>query len=211
MVNLPHFAAVKGGPDVVLDRCSSALRDGQVVEIDGMRDEILDANRSLSEQGLRVLAFAAKALDDDAMAAAGADPMAAVTDLVLVGLVGIIDPLRPEATEAVHVALGAGIDVRMITGDYMIVVRAIADQLGLGEGVLTGTELQKMTDGEVIAGLPRLHVFGRVAPEDKLRLARLMQESGEVVAMTGDAVNDAAALKQADIGVAMGSGSEVSK
>ena len=108
-------------------------------------------------------------------------------------------------------ALDAGIDVRMITGDHTVTARAIADELGLGPGVITGTELQHLTDQEVIDRLPELHVFGRVAPEDKLRLARLMQESGQVVAMTGDAVNDAAALKQADIGVAMGSGSEVSK
>jgi Ca2+-transporting ATPase len=125
--------------------------------------------------------------------------------------VGIIDPLRPAATDAVHTALGAGIDVRMITGDHTITARAIADELGLGVGVITGTELQHMSDEDVVSALPELHVFGRVAPEDKLRLARLMQEAGEVVAMTGDAVNDAAALKQADIGVAMGSGSEVSK
>jgi len=99
----------------------------------------------------------------------------------------------------------------MITGDHTVTARAIADQLGLGPGVITGTELSHLDDPKVIEELPQLHVFGRVAPEDKVRLARLMQESGEVVAMTGDAVNDAAALKQADIGVAMGSGSEVSK
>src|SRR5215207_9965879 len=122
-----------------------------------------------------------------------------------------MDPLRTEARDAVHVALDAGIDVRMITGDHTVTARAIADELGLGSGVITGTELQHLPDPEVIDRLPELHVFGRVAPEDKLRLARLMQESGEVVAMTGDAVNDAAALKQADIGVAMGSGSEVTK
>lgn len=211
VVSLPHFVAVKGGPDVVLERCSRALHNGVVVPVGELRDEILAANRELSEKGLRVLAFAAKGLDDTAMDAAVADPMGAVTDLVLVGLVGIIDPLRPEATDAVHTARGAGIDVRMITGDHTITARAIADELGLGAGVASGTELQHMSDTEVVAALPQLHVFGRVTPEDKLRLARLMQESGDVVAMTGDAVNDAAALKQADIGVAMGSGSEVSK
>ena len=137
--------------------------------------------------------------------------MAAVTDLVLVALVGIIDPLRAEAKDAVRVALNAGIDVRMITGDHTVTARAIADQLELGPGLITGTDLQRLSDADVIERLPQLHVFGRVAPEDKVRLARLMQEAGEVVAMTGDAVNDAAALKQADIGVAMGSGSEVSK
>ncbi|MGV9712580.1 cation-translocating P-type ATPase [Gordonia sp. NPDC003424] len=211
VIDQPHLAVVKGGPDVVLDRCGSALRHGAVVPVDEMRRQILDANRKLSEKGLRVLAFAAKSLDDNAMSAAVADPMAAVRDLVFVGLVGIIDPLRTEATDAVHTALGAGIDVRMITGDHTITARAIADQLGLGPGVITGTELQRLSDDEVKGQLPQLHVFGRVAPEDKLRLARLMQEEGDVVAMTGDAVNDAAALKQADVGVAMGSGSEVSK
>ncbi|MCB8955787.1 MAG: cation-transporting P-type ATPase [Nocardioides sp.] len=207
----PHFACVKGAPDVVIDRSGTALWNGGLVAIDEVREELLAANRELSERGLRVLAFAARDLDDAAMTAALVDPMAAVQDLVLVALVGIMDPLRTEATDAVRAALGAGIDVRMITGDHTITARAIADELGLGEGVITGTELQSLTDEELLERLPRLHVFGRVAPEDKLRLARLMQESGEVVAMTGDAVNDAAALKQADIGVAMGSGSEVSK
>jgi Ca2+-transporting ATPase len=207
----PHFASVKGAPDVVLERCSLVLWHGQQVPIATVREEILAANRQLSERGLRVLAFAARDLDDAEMSAAMTDPMAAVTGLVFVALVGIMDPLRTEAKDAVRVALHAGIDVRMITGDHTVTARAIADELGLGPGVITGTELQHLPDAEVVDRLPQLHVFGRVAPEDKLRLARLMQESGDVVAMTGDAVNDAAALKQADIGVAMGSGSEVSK
>ncbi len=207
----PHFESVKGAPDVVLERCAYALWHGQQAPVATVRDEILAANRQLSERGLRVLAFAVRDLDDQAMTAALADPMAAVADLVFVALVGIMDPLRTEARDAVHAALAAGIDVRMITGDHTVTARAIADELGLGPGVITGTELQHLPDAEVISRLPRLHVFGRVAPEDKLRLAKLMQQSGDVVAMTGDAVNDAAALKQADIGVAMGSGSEVTK
>jgi Ca2+-transporting ATPase len=206
-----HFMTVKGAPDVVIDRCGSALWHGAVVPMAQVRDELLAANQELSEKGLRVLAFAVRDLDDAAMQAALADPMSAVTNLVMVSLVGIIDPLRAEAKQAVRVALDAGIDVRMITGDHTVTARAIADQLELGPGVITGTELQKLSDAEVIERLPNLHVFGRVAPEDKLRLAKLMQEDGNVVAMTGDAVNDAAALKQADIGVAMGSGSEVTK
>jgi len=206
-----HFMSVKGAPDVVLDRCALALWHGEQVPVATVREEILAANRQLSERGLRVLAFAARDLDDAAMSAATADPMAAVNDLILVAIVGIMDPLRTEAKDAVHVALKAGIDVRMITGDHTVTARAIADELGLGPGVITGTELQGLPDDEVLQRLPQLHVFGRVAPEDKLRLARLMQQSGDVVAMTGDAVNDAAALKQADVGVAMGSGSEVSK
>jgi P-type Ca2+ transporter type 2C len=211
IMRLPHFMCVKGAPDVVLNRCSTALWHGDEVPIATVSEQILAANRQLSERGLRVLAFAVRDLDDDGMSAAIADPMSAVERLVFVAIVGITDPLRTEAKAAVRRALDAGIDVRMITGDHTVTARAIADELGLGPGVITGTELQRLPDAELISRLPELHVFGRVAPEDKLRLARLMQESGDVVAMTGDAVNDAAALKQADIGVAMGSGSEVSK
>lgn len=211
LADFPHFMTVKGAPDVVLDRCSSAIWHGDTAPIDQVRVDVIAANRRLSEQGLRVLAFAARGLAEGEFTAGLDDPMGAVDELVFVALVGIIDPLRAEARDAVRSALDAGIDVRMITGDHTVTARAIADELGLGPGVITGTDLGKLEDGEVIARLPELHVFGRVAPEDKVRLARLMQESGQVVAMTGDAVNDAAALKQADIGVAMGSGSEVTK
>ena len=207
----PHFTSVKGAPDVVIDRCTSALWHGEIVPIDEVRDELLASNQRLSERGLRVLAFAARELTDADMRDAIADPMGEVRDLVFIALVGLIDPLRAEAVEAVHLAHEAGIDVRMITGDHTVTARAIADELGLGPGVITGTELGQLDDAEVIRQLPELHVFGRVSPEDKVRLARLMQEDGQVVAMTGDAVNDAAALKQADVGVAMGSGSEVTK
>jgi len=207
----PHFISVKGAPDVIVDRCSTALWHGEVVAMEQVRKDLLDANRELSERGLRVLAFAARDLPADDMTAALDDPMGAVHDLLLVSLVGIMDPLRTEAIEAVRIARGAGVDVRMITGDHTVTARAIADELGLGPGVITGTDLSHLSDDQVIEQLPQLHVFGRVTPEDKVRLARLMQQAGQVVAMTGDAVNDAAALKQADVGVAMGSGSEVTK
>jgi Ca2+-transporting ATPase len=134
-----------------------------------------------------------------------------VEELSFVGMVGIIDPLRAEAAEAVRTAHEAGIDVRMITGDHAITAAAIGAELNLGPGAVSGAEIQAMSDEDLARALPRLHVFGRVTPQDKLRLARLMQQGGDVVAMTGDAVNDAAALKQADVGVAMGSGSEVTK
>lgn len=211
IVSDAHGASVKGAPDVVLGLCDRAMWHGEIVPIADVQDAIVAANREMSEQGLRVLAFAARGYDDAEMERAVADPFAAVNDLIFVALVGIIDPLRIEAKDAVAVARGAGIDVRMITGDHTITARAIADQLGLGPGVMNGVDLGSLTDEELLEQLPNLHVFGRVAPEDKVRLAALMQESGEVVAMTGDAVNDAAALKQADIGVAMGSGSEVTK
>ncbi len=203
---------VKGGPDVVLDRCATAFRpDGSRVPIDEVRDELVAANRDMSEKGLRVLAFAARPLDSGEEDAVGRDPMSFVENLTFVGMVGIIDPLRPEAVESVRIAHEAGIEVRMITGDHAITASAIGAELGLGPGAIGGAELQAMTDTELGAALPHLHVFGRVTPQDKLRLADVMQRGGAIVAMTGDAVNDAAALKKADIGVAMGSGSEVTK
>jgi Ca2+-transporting ATPase len=207
----PSFAAVKGAPDVVLGRCDRALWHGDLVPIEEVRDEIVAANRELSERGLRVLSFAGREMTEADMTKALDDPMPFVSDLVMIALVGIIDPLRSEAKDAIQVALRAGIDIRMITGDHTVTARAIADDLGLGDGVIRGIDFAHLSDDEVLARLPDLHVFGRVAPQDKVRLVSLMQRSGEVVAMTGDAVNDAAALKQADIGVAMGSGSEVTK
>ncbi len=208
----PHFVElVKGGPDVLLARCSQAIMpDGSLVDITSVRGHIDAANRELSEKGLRVLAFAVRVLDgrEDEVVA---DPMGFVNDLAFVGMVGIIDPLRPEAIEAVATAHAAGIEVRMITGDHAITASAIGAELGLGPGAMSGAKLAAMSDAELTAALPRTHVFGRVTPQDKLRLAELMQSRGDVVAMTGDAVNDAAALKKADIGVAMGSGSEVTK
>jgi Ca2+-transporting ATPase len=204
---------VKGAPDVVLARCSSqgGPLSGSQVPIDEARADIEAANEQLAAKGLRVLAFAARMIDDADVPAVTDDPMAFTTDLAFIAMVGIIDPLRREAKSAVEIALAAGIDVRMITGDHAITAKAIGETLGLGAGAISGAELQALTDEELASRLPELHVFGRVSPEDKLRLARLMQQQGLIVAMTGDAVNDAAALKQADIGVAMGSGSEVSK
>ena len=204
---------VKGGPDVVLARCTQAggPLSGTQVPIEQERPGIEAANRQMGEKGLRVLAFAARVLDDADERAIAQDPMTFTQGLSFVGMAGIIDPLRTEAKGAVQTALDAGIDVRMITGDHAVTAHAIGETLGLGAGALSGTELQAMSDDALRARLPELHVFGRVSPEDKLRLAQVMQGEGMIVAMTGDAVNDAAALKQADIGVAMGSGSEVSK
>jgi Ca2+-transporting ATPase len=203
---------VKGGPDVILARCSSVLLPGGgSAPLEVHRAEIDAANETLGERGLRVLAAAVRLVPLESASRLVDDPMSEVDDLAFVGLVGIIDPLRPEAVEAVKVAREAGIDVRMITGDHVVTATAIGRQLGLGPGAITGAEFQKTPDDDLVARLPELHVFGRVSPQDKLRLVQLMQREGSIVAMTGDAVNDAAALKQADIGVAMGSGSEVSK
>ena len=206
-------ALVKGAPDVVLARCSHAggPLSGSQVPIADAGDGIAAANVRMGQKGLRVLAFAVRVIAQEERDAMAHDPMSLTRDLSFVGLAGIIDPLRAEAKSAVATALTAGIDVRMITGDHAVTAQAIGEELGLGPGAVSGAELRELSDAELKERLPRLHVFGRVTPEDKLRLARAMQEEGLIVAMTGDAVNDAAALKQADIGVAMGSGSEVTK
>src|SRR6476660_3352555 len=204
---------VKGAPDVVIARCSHAggPLSGSQVPFDQAGPGIIEANERMGRQGLRVLAFAARLVADDELATMSEDPMALTRGLSFVGMAGIIDPLRAEAKDAVAVALAAGIDVRMITGDHAVTAQAIGADLGLGPGAISGAELQSLSDEQLKQQLPNLHVFGRVTPQDKLRLARAMQEQGMIVAMTGDAVNDAAALKQADIGVAMGSGAEVTK
>ncbi|WP_405068980.1 cation-translocating P-type ATPase [Kribbella sp. NBC_01510] len=204
---------VKGAPDVVVARCSQAggPLSGSQVPIAESRHGIDEANTRMGQKGLRVLAFAARLVSEDELGTMTGDPMSLTTGLSFVGLAGIIDPLRTEAKSAVGTALTAGIDVRMITGDHAVTAQAIGEELGLGPGAISGAELVALSDDELKRRMPELHVFGRVTPEDKLRLARTMQEQGLIVAMTGDAVNDAAALKQADIGVAMGSGSEVTK
>jgi P-type Ca2+ transporter type 2C len=204
---------VKGGPDVVFARCSHSGGpfSGSQVPIAEVQADLDAANARMGEQGLRVLAFAVRVVAGSELDAMTADPMSLTHDLAFVGMTGMIDPLRAEAKDAVATALSAGIDVRMITGDNPITANAIGEQLGLGPGAISGTDFQALSDEQIIERLPQLHVFGRVTPEDKLRLARLMQGEGQIVAATGDAVNDAVALKQADIGVAMGSGSEVTK
>ncbi|WP_308467596.1 cation-translocating P-type ATPase [Rathayibacter soli] len=203
---------VKGAPDVIAERCTAAFgADGTLVPIEQARAHIEQANHDLAARGLRVLALAIRVHADAELAQVQSDPFAAVGELTFVGLLGMIDPLRPAAIAAVAQARAAGISVRMITGDHVVTASAIGEQLGLGPGAATGAQFRGMTDEQALAGLPELHVLGRVAPEDKLRLVQLLMSRGEVVAMTGDAINDAAAIKAASMGVAMGSGSEVTK
>jgi len=202
----------KGAPDVLLSRSSEAFLDrDHRAPIATLSDDVTKEIEYRSSQGLRTLALALRTVDAKDEAAAIADPMAAVQGLTFVGVVGIVDPLRLEAKLAVEEAQAAGITVRMITGDHVVTAAAIGKELGLeGEG-MAGVDFAALSDAEVDSRLDHLSVFGRVTPQDKLRLVQRLQNRGEVVAMTGDAVNDAAAIKQADIGVAMGSGSEVTK
>lgn len=201
---------VKGAAEVLLDRCSGALDpNGQVTDCSST--VFRQALESLASQGLRVLAFARQSKPD-----AQQLNFEDINDLTILGLQGMIDPPRPEAVAAIKASQLAGITVKMITGDHALTAAAIGRQIGLWQEnsstVLTGAELAKLTDAELIEQAEKVNVFARVAPEQKLRLVEALQERGHVVAMTGDGVNDAPALKQANIGVAMGiTGTDVSK
>ncbi|HHU11193.1 MAG TPA: cation-translocating P-type ATPase [Intrasporangiaceae bacterium] len=202
----------KGAPDVLLRRCSAQRVGEDVVALtDADRAEVTDRIEALSAEGYRTLAVAYRTIDGS-----GPDPEADLeADLILVGVVGLIDPPREEARAAVADARRAGIRPVMITGDHPMTAKAIAADLGIttADGaVLTGPELDALDDAEFAAAVAGTNVFARVAPQHKLRIVDALQEQGRVVAMTGDGVNDAPALKSADIGVAMGiTGTEVTK
>ena len=172
---------------------------------------MLAENDRLASEGLRVLAVAARDIDPSTFDAGG-DLLAQVQDLTLLALVGIVDPPRKEARDAIALCKDAGIQVRMITGDHATTAAAIGGQLGIEGRALTGTEFAALSDDELDAQVGEIGVVARVAPEDKVRLVDMLKRKGNVVAMTGDGVNDAPALKRADIGVAMGiTGTEVTK
>ena len=203
---------VKGAPDVLLAR-SSHLRDadGSLLPADSARDRVLAENDRLAGEGLRVLAVAARDLDPAAFRPAD-ELLGEVQELTLLALVGIVDPPRKEAKDAIARCREAGIRARMITGDHATTAAAIAAQLGIEGRALTGTEFAALTDEELEAQVEEIGVVARVAPEDKVRLVDVLKRKGNVVSMTGDGVNDAPALKRADIGVAMGiTGTEVTK
>ena len=203
---------VKGAPDVLLAR-SSAIRDaeGSTVPVEGARDRVLEENDRLAGEGLRVLAVAARDFDPSSFDPAG-ELLAQVQDLTLLALVGIVDPPRKEARDAIARCTEAGIQVRMITGDHATTAAAIAAELGIEGRALPGTEFAALSDDELDAQVGEIGVVARVAPEDKVRLVDMLKRQGNVVAMTGDGVNDAPALKRSDIGVAMGiTGTEVTK
>jgi Ca2+-transporting ATPase len=203
---------VKGAPDVLLAR-SSGIRnaDGAAVPAEDARERVLAENDRLAGEGLRVLAVAARDIDPAAFDASG-DLLAQVQGLTLLALVGIVDPPRKEARDAIALCKEAGIQVRMITGDHATTAAAIAEQLGIEGRALPGTEFAALTDEELDAQVGEIGVVARVAPEDKVRLVDMLKRQGNVVAMTGDGVNDAPALKRSDIGVAMGiTGTEVTK
>lgn len=201
----------KGALDVILDRVKFIMTSEGIRELtERDKNEILDVNRGLSEYGLRVLSFAYKelnqvkelTLDDE-------------YDYIFIGLISMIDPPREESKQAVADCIMAGVKPIMITGDHKITASAIAKEIGIlrdGDRAIEGLEIDKMSDEELKENIEHISVYARVSPEHKIRIVRAWQEKGQIVAMTGDGVNDAPALKQADIGIAMGiTGTEVSK
>ncbi len=204
---------VKGAPDVLIARGGSYwLPDGESVPVtDENRDLALAENDRIAGAGERVMVVARRDFDPATFDASG-NLIELVQDLTLLAMVGIVDPPRAEAKAAIAECHSAGIQVRMITGDHAVTAAAIGRELGIEGQALTGAEFAALTDDELAARLPDIAVVARVAPEDKVRLVQSLQRQGNIVSMTGDGVNDAPALKKADIGVAMGiTGTEVSK
>ena len=200
----------KGAPDVIFSRCKYAIKCDEILE---MSDEILDeykkVNENFSNRALRVLAFAYKKVSDEFEPTLDDE-----NDLILIGLMAMIDPPREEVFKAVDEAKSSGIKTIMITGDHKTTAAAIAREIGIMEKddlALTGKELDSLDDTELDSKLERISVYARVSPENKIRIVKAWQKKGKVTAMTGDGVNDAPALKQADIGIGMGSGTEVAK
>ena len=204
---------VKGAPDVLIALAGSYRQpNGEIVAVtDDNRGLATDANDRMAKAGQRVMVVAQRDLELGALKTVAA-PIDLVHDLTLLAMVGIVDPPRPEAKAAIAECKRAGIRVRMITGDHATTAAAIATELGIEGRAVTGTEFAAMSDEELLRQLPDIGVVARVAPEDKIRLVQLLKRTGNIAAMTGDGVNDAPALKAADIGVAMGiTGTEVSK
>lgn len=202
----------KGGVDEILAITTHMYKGDAVVEItEADKKEILTKNEDMAKRALRVLALGIRHLDENP----SEGDLAVESHLTFVGLIGMIDPPRPEVTEAIRVAKTAGIHPVMITGDHALTAEAIAREIGLldeGEYIVTGQELDKMDDEELFRRVKEIGVYARVSPEDKLRIINAWKRHGEIVAMTGDGVNDAPALKRADIGAAMGiTGTEVAK
>ncbi|MDH4190886.1 MAG: cation-translocating P-type ATPase [Betaproteobacteria bacterium] len=207
-----HLAFVKGAPEIVLERCALAQQEQRATLLeDEMRARILAAGEGMAKDALRVLAIAYR----EVSAAEAGEEDLLERELTFLGLIGMMDPPREEAKEAVKTCRAVGIRPVMITGDHGLTAVAVASEIGIyrpGDRVLTGEELARMSDAEFVQAVDRVTVYARVSPLDKLRIVRAWKSRGEVVAMTGDGVNDAPALKHADIGIAMGiSGTDVAK
>ena len=212
-VNGKYIVYTKGGIDEILKRCSSyEINNEKKDNLDDYINKIREKNEELASQALRVLGFAYKEIDH---IPTNAEMQTIEKNLIFIGMVGMIDPPREEAKLAVEKCKTAGIKVVMITGDHRITATAIARKLGILENddeAITGAELEQMSDEDLIQNIRKYSVYARVSPEHKVRIVNAWQKNGEIVAMTGDGVNDSPALKKADIGAAMGMvGTDVAK
>jgi Ca2+-transporting ATPase len=203
---------LKGAPDVLAGRADRYLGAEKILPFDEVaRTRYEEANTAIAEQGMRVMAIGAEDFPADGFDHTG-DPKDLLDRVILLALVGIVDPPRPEARQAIGQCRDAGIRVRMITGDHAVTAGAIAAELGIPGEAVTGADLDRIDDVELGRRLDDVGVIARVSPAHKIRIVEALQDRGDVVAMTGDGVNDAPALRQADIGVAMGvTGTEVTK
>jgi len=202
-------AYMKGAPEVALERCNRILINGEEQELtEEKREEILQANSEFAGSALRVLGFTRKKSDDP-----GADEEEIESDMIFLGLQGMIDPAREEVKEAIDDSRSAGIRVVMATGDNVETAKAIGEKIGFKpEGALTGPEIDRMNNKELCEAVEDVEIFARVSPEHKVKILQALQENGHSVAMTGDGINDAPALKNSDVGIAMGQrGTDVAK
>ena len=210
-ITKPYTIITKGAVDILID-CASHYEENGVVKplTHTAKKTFATQNAAMAEKALRVLAVAYRVLEERPTHLEGLEK-----NLVIVGLIGMIDPPRPEVAEAVATCKAAGIRPMMITGDHVLTAKAIASQVGIlreGTAAITGRQLSEMSQGDLAENIHRFSVFARVSPEHKVRIVQALQKKGEVVAMTGDGVNDAPALKAADIGCAMGqTGTDVAK
>ncbi|MFS0781601.1 cation-translocating P-type ATPase [Bacillus sp. 1P06AnD] len=210
-INGRTLMMVKGGPDVVFSRCTHIIANGEVSPMDhGHLRRLHEQNEAFSKKALRVLAFAYKEMNEEQETLSLEDEYG----LTLVGLTAMIDPPREEVPGSIQRAKAAGIRTVMITGDHKTTAEAIGKQIGMmadGDMALSGQELDALSDIELSGMLERISVYARVSPQNKIRIVEAWQKKNHIAAMTGDGVNDAPALKQADIGIAMGSGTDVAK
>jgi len=201
-----QISYVKGAPEVIVKRCNYELRDGKVVEISEKRKRVLiEEYEKMASEGLRVLGFAYKKI------IGSITQEKAERNLVFIGFQGMIDPPRQEIKKAVSECESAGIRVVMLTGDSALTAKAVGEEIGLKGEIIDASELDKMSEEDLAREIDKTAIFARISPKDKLRIVDILKKKGEIVAVTGDGINDAPALKRADIGIAVNRGTDVAK
>jgi len=199
LVNNDEIAYMKGAPEIVLEKCYYIYKNGRILHLTTQeKNKILEMQKEMSSNALRVLAFA---YSKDSR----------LDRMIFTGLIGMIDPPREEVKQSIEQCKEAGINVVMITGDHPLTAKAIASQIGIAGKTITGKELEKITVDKLSSIVENIAIYARVSPEHKLKIVNALQKKGYIVAMTGDGVNDTPALKQADIGIAIGSGTDIAK